>query len=126
MFWRELSAIYPDVPIILSVRDSAEIWLESLEATVLPATRISLAPDWNEGRGLLSLFERFTGTEQWDDPVILKTAYEQHNADVRKTIHEDRLIDWRARDGWSPICHALDLSVPDMPFPWVNKRSDWG
>jgi hypothetical protein len=32
-----------------------------------------------------------------------------------------RLIDWRAGDGWEPICAALDLPVPQTPFPHENK-----
>ncbi|WP_182481228.1 sulfotransferase [Nocardioides immobilis] len=28
-------------------------------------------------------------------------------------------------DGWSPLCAALDLPVPDEPFPRVNTSADW-
>ena len=126
MFWRELSDAYPDAPVVLSVRDSAETWVQSLEATILPVAREALAPDWNNGRGLLILFERFTGTQQWDDPTILKAAYDRHNDEVRNSVPAHRLVDWRPTDGWQPICDALELPVPDMPFPWINKRDDWG
>ena len=126
MFWRELSAAYPDAPIILSTRDSAETWVASLEATILPVAREALVPDWSEGRGLLNLFERFTGTTQWDDHALLKAKYEEYNASVRKIAPKNRLVDWRATDGWLPLCEALNLPVPDMPFPHINKREDWG
>src|SRR5262245_38476008 len=46
MFWRELSTAYPEAPVILSVRDNAETWLQSMEATILPVARMALAPDW--------------------------------------------------------------------------------
>jgi hypothetical protein len=55
MFWQEISATYPDAPIILSTRDSAETWVASLEATILPVAREALVSDWSEGRGLLTL-----------------------------------------------------------------------
>jgi hypothetical protein len=58
--------------------------------------------------------------------ATLKAAYERHNAEVRKTIPESRLVEWQAADGWLPICQALELPVPDVPFPWLNKREDWG
>ena len=61
MFWRELSAANPDALVLLSVRDNAEAWWRSAEATILPVARMALAPDWNEGRDLLSLLERFAG-----------------------------------------------------------------
>jgi hypothetical protein len=126
MFWRELSDANPDALVLLSVRDSAQTWYESMNATVLPVARMALAPDWNEGRGLLDLFERLTGTAQWDDPALLMGAYDRHNAEARRVIPAYRLLEWRAADGWEPICRALNLPVPEMPFPWTNRREDWG
>lgn len=125
-FWREISNHYPDALVILSVRDSAETWYESMNATVLPAARLALAPDWSAGRHLVDLFERFTGTTRWDDPTTLMDAYERHNAQVRTTIPPHRLLEWNAKEGWSPICHALGKAIPSQPFPWINRREDWG
>jgi Sulfotransferase domain len=125
LFWRDLSAAYPDALVLLSVRDSAETWWHSADETILPYARMSLAPEWNEGRGFLDLLERFTGTAQWDDAATMMTAYEQHTAEVRRNVSPQRLLEWRATDGWQPICHALGLPVPDLPFPWVNQRSEW-
>jgi hypothetical protein len=87
---------------------------------------MALAPDWNEGRGLVDLLERFTGCEQWDDPALLLAAYERHNATVRQAVPAPRLLEWRATDGWVPLCRTLGVSVPDLPFPWTNRREDWG
>jgi hypothetical protein len=126
MFWRQLSETYPAALVLLSVRDSAETWWQSVDATILPVARVALAPDWNEGRGLLELFEQFTGSKQWDDPAKLMAAYERHNAEVWQTVPPHRLLEWHAADGWAPLCRALDVPVPDLPFPWVNRREDWG
>lgn len=126
MFWRQLRETYPDALVLLSLRDSAETWWQSVESTILPVARVALAPDWNEGRGLLELFERFTGSKQWDDRTKLMAAYERHNAEVRQAVSPYRLLEWRATDGWAPLCRALNLPVPDLPFPWVNRREDWG
>lgn len=126
MFYRELSEAYPNAIVILSTRDSADTWIQSLSATVLPVARMGLAEDWNSGRALQNLLEHFTGTTNWDDPDLLRTCYEQHNKTVRETIDPHRLLDWRASDGWTPLCTALRLPVPDMPFPWTNKRENWG
>ncbi len=126
MFWHDLSEANPDALVLLSVRDTAETWWQSANATFLPAARMALAPDWTGGRGLVALLERFAQTEQWDDPAMLMAAYEHHNAKVRKTARRYRLLEWRAEEGWVPICSALGVPVPDFPFPWVNRRSDWG
>jgi hypothetical protein len=125
MFWRELSQAYPHALVVLSVRDTAETWWHSCNETFLPFARLALAPDWTEGRGLLDLLERFTGTGRWDDPSTMTAAYERHNAGVRQSAPQSRLLEWQATEGWAPICRALGLPMPDMPFPWVNRRSDW-
>ena len=125
MFWQPLSEENPDALILLSVRDRAETWWQSIEATILPIARKALAPGWKEGRGLLDLLERFTGTTHWDDPATLMAAYERHNAEVRSQVRHERLLEWRATDGWKPICRALRLPIPNVPFPWTNRRSEW-
>jgi hypothetical protein len=125
-FWQELSQIYPDALVILSVRDSAQVWYDSLAATILPVTRLALDPDWKSGRDLLDLFIRFTGTTQWDDPQTLMAAYERHNAEVRKSIPSHHLLEWNAKEGWAPLCRALNKPIPNQPFPWMNKKEDWG
>lgn len=125
-FWRELNHKYPDALILLSVRDSAKAWLASMQATVLPAARLALDPAWSAGRDLAMLFEQFTGTTAWDDEATLLAAYERHNAEVRAGIAPERLLEWNAKEGWAPICRVLGQPIPNQPFPWVNKREDWG
>jgi len=124
MFWRELSKAYPDALVLLSVRDSAETWWHSADKTFLPFARMALAPDWNEGRGLIALLERFAGTKHWNDPAMLMTVYERHNDEVRKSVPQHWLLEWRVSEGWEPICHALGVPVPNLPFPWMNQRSE--
>lgn len=125
MFWRELSETNPDALILLSVRDSAETWWQSIDATILPIARAALEPGWSEGRGLLDLLERFAGTNHWDDPTMLMAAYERYNAQVRRNAPPGRLLEWQAAEGWEPICRALGLPIPEIPFPWTNRRSEW-
>lgn len=126
IFWRELSEAYPAALVLLSLRDSAEIWWQSINSTILPVARLALAPDWNEGRGLLDLLERFTGSKQWDDPALLMAAYKRYNAAVQQSIPPHRLLAWRASEGWAPLCRALGVPVPTEPFPWTNRREHWG
>lgn len=125
MFWQELSRANPDALVLLSVRDSASTWWQSVDATILPYARMALAPDWKEGRGLVDLLERFTGTTRWDDPATMIAAYERHNAAVKGNVAPERLLEWRAAEGWEPVCRALGLPIPKIPFPWSNRRSEW-
>ena len=125
MFWRELNRAYPDALVLLSLRDSAESWWQSADATILPYARMALAPGWSEGTGLTDLLERFTGTKQWDDSAVLMAAHDRHNAAVRQAIPPDQLLEWHAAQGWEPLCRALGVRVPDQPFPWASRRSEW-
>jgi hypothetical protein len=111
--------------VVLSLRDSATTWWESANATILPVAR---HPDaWGAGprNDLVELLRRFTGAQDWDDPDLLMQAYDAHLAAVRAEIPGDRLVEWRPVDGWEPLCRAVGVPVPDVPFPHENKRADW-
>lgn len=123
IFWRELSEANPAALVLLSVRSTAEVWWRSFSEMILPLARLSLAPDWTEGHGLLTLLERFTGSKQWDHPATLIAAYERHNAEVGEGVPRHRLLEWQATEGWEPICRKLGVPVPNRPFPWIDGRS---
>ena len=52
-------------------------------------------------------------------------AYEAHNEHVRATVPADRLFEWQPEDGWGPICRALQIPVPDEPFPHENSTQQF-
>lgn len=126
-FWAEQAKAFPDALILLSSR-SAEAWWKSANATIFeglrsgePAENDALRP-WFEM--IRDLFEsRFT-TQVGDRDAAI-AAYEAHNAQVRATAPPERLLEWHPGDGWEPICAALDLSVPDEPFPHRNTTEEF-
>jgi hypothetical protein len=81
--------------------------------------------DWVARRAVtLEMMEtRFTTGWQERDAAI--AAYERHNEEVRAAVPPGRLVDWRAADGWQPLCAALDLPVPAVPFPRTNTTADF-
>jgi Sulfotransferase domain len=123
-FWRELSEVFPDAPILLSVRD-ADSWWKSASSTIFIALETYFAPDapddgWTRmGRGMMTQF-----TPRWRDETAAKAAYLAYNDDVRRRAPADRLVEWSPGDGWEPICSALGRRVPDHPFPHVNTTAD--
>lgn len=127
-FWREIHAANPDSVVLLSTRDSPEAWWASMERTIVPALGQPLPADDPErarGRAMVLEMMRTRFTPDWHDRAAAIAAYERHNEDVRRGVHAGRLIDWRAGDGWEPICAALDLPVPPTPFPHENKTADF-
>jgi len=125
-FWRELAAAHPDAVIVLSTRDSAARWWESADETILPVLRKPVEQPENEEwqRMALELAAREIGPG-WDNAERAQAFYERHNEQVRREAPSGRLLEWRAPDGWAPLCAALGLPVPDEPFPRVNTREEW-
>jgi hypothetical protein len=123
--WRELSAAYPDAPVLLSRRADPEVWLRSMEATVLPRTREILAKDDRDP--MVPLFrvifrDLFTDIDDGDQA---KAGYQRRLDEIRAEIAPERLVEWQPGDGWEPVCHALGVPVPDLPFPHENSTADY-
>jgi hypothetical protein len=116
--WRQLADAFPEAPVLLSTRSSAEQWWQSASATILVRRdeRWSMVTD---------MFAASLGDIDLTDEDAVKAAYETHNAAVRATIPADRLFEYQPGDGWAPLCAALDLPEPDGTFPHTNTREEF-
>jgi len=125
-FWRELSDAFPDAVVVLSVRD-ADAWWRSAHQTIFEVSRQPPPPDplFRDQLAMVqSLFAaRFTPAFQ--DRAAAIAAYEAHNDAVRAAVAPDRLVEWHPGDGWAPLCSALDVPVPDEPFPHTNTTQEF-
>jgi hypothetical protein len=122
-YWREALAANPDALVLLSVRD-ADAWYRSTSDTILLGfERLpdELRPWMNTFRG--AMHERFC--DQFDDHDAMVAAFERHNDEVRREAPPDQLLEWRASDGWEPICARLGLPVPSDPFPVTNTTDEF-
>ena len=119
-FWPELSAAFPDALVLLSVREP-ESWHKSASETIFK-------DDLDDDSSFDEMWGTITRTRFCDDlkdkdKVI--GAMLAHNAAVETAIPPERLLRWQAGDGWEPICAALDLPVPDEPFPHTNTKAQF-
>jgi hypothetical protein len=73
---------------------------------------------------LADLFGK-TFTPDFLQEAPAKAAFDRHNADVRKRAPANRLVEWRATDGWGPLCAALGVPVPAEPFPVTNTSEQF-
>ncbi len=126
-FYRELLAVFPEARVILTVRDP-DGWYASTKETIYQGTAV---PDF-----LLKLLPRFNGMKKmvqattWDrlfdgrfeDRDFAIRRFEEHIAEVKRTIPAERLLIFRVRDGWPPLCAFLEKPVPERPFPHINDR----
>lgn len=119
-FWPELARAFPDALVLLSVRD-ADAWWRSAEKTIFP-TIGRAAGEW---RAMIDALFAARFTPHVDDRAAATEAYERHNARVREEVPAHRLLEWRPGDGWEPLCAALELPVPDEPFPHANTTEEF-
>jgi len=121
-FWPELSKAFPDAVILFSKRP-ADQWWESASKTIyaprkrqpglmtetsdqVSRTRFPIHPIIGDKQASMALFD------QWNNNVIAQAP-------------ADRLVVWEVGDGWEPICAALNLPVPSIPFPYKNTRKQF-
>jgi len=119
-FWPELVDAFPDAVVLLSVRDP-ESWWQSAHNTIFQ-TSLGLP---NELRAMVQDLFAARFTSALDDRAACIAAFERHNAAVRKVVPRSRLLEWRATDGWAPLCAALGAPVPNEPFPRTNTTEEF-
>lgn len=127
-FWRDLAEKNPEAKVLLSYRDS-DAWYDSFYNTIYQAMlrEAPSEPTWIrehlEMTRELVLEQAFDGRPD-DRPHVIR-RYEEHNEAVRSEIPADRLILYEVGAGWKPLCDALDLPVPDEPFPKTNSTKEF-
>jgi hypothetical protein len=127
IMWQQLSEKYPDALVILSVR-SAESWWKSANATILKVKQEAAPTEPPERVAwhamVMELYEHIhpNGVH---DPELTQQSYRAHIERVKAGVAPERLLIWQAGDGWEPICKALQLPVPDEPFPHSNTTEEF-
>jgi sulfotransferase family protein len=122
-FWPELMRRYPDALVLLSLRDPEE-WWNSASNSIFPILADpKFGPqDWRDM--IAALFSQRWGADPHDRAASIR-QFNAHNARVIAEVPKERLLVWRAGDGWQPIARALGLPVPDEPFPRANTREEF-
>jgi hypothetical protein len=124
-FWSQIAEAFPDAIILLSVRD-ADSWWKSASNTIFATYQRAPKPDDDPSfRPMVGEMLRNTFTPDFLDETAAKAAFDRHNADVRKRAPAHRLVEWRAADGWGPLCAALGIPVPAEPFPVSNTSEEF-
>ena len=122
----ELVTLYPDAKVICTVRDD-KAWERSmggLNDAVSPSTLhfiLFLLPTMRLFPAYVELLiSQWTKLYGESNPPTVKT-YHRHIEYLRSVVPPERLVFFDVRDGWEPLCKALDLPVPkDVPFPNIN------
>jgi hypothetical protein len=127
-FWQEILAANPGALVLLSTRESPQVWWKSMEKTIVAILQSPVPAEDQElarQRAVTIGIMRSRLTPEWPHQEATIAAYERHNQEVRASVPAERLIDWHPGDGWEPICAALAVPVPAVPFPHENTTADF-
>ncbi len=141
-FWRELAEHFPAAKVVLLTRDPAS-WRASANRMFGEAMTAFDTPDLAPLAAMVGEVGAFQRRQMLaalgadDDgarapahpsgaPLLRDEAHaaaivDQYTGMVRAGIAPERLLDYRVQDGWAPLCAALGVPVPDVPFPHLNE-----
>jgi hypothetical protein len=137
----ELMERFPHAKIILSVRDTPQVWAESFRASVGTimgqSTRKPFRSVFLHKMGPFAdfldqhLWRIIEYTDHGRRPTVksLEQAYIRWIDHVQHSVPSDQLLIHNAKDGWTPLCLHLNISQDkcptDIPYPRNNSRATW-
>lgn len=137
-FWRELTAAYPDVPVLLNTREF-DGWYKSCQNTIYALRQAALTGQLEPGAGTEDppppelwqiigklIWERdFQG--RFEDVDWMRRMYAERIETIRAAIPAERLIllPLEESPGWAPICDMLGVEEPDEPFPHLHDTNEF-
>lgn len=129
-FTPDLMDMYPDIKIVLNGRPSAEIWAQSCYASLG-----LFFTGWFKWIGMLWKTDRLWYAVNMEclrwckanldaDDVFTSKMYETYYESVRLEAQKrgKEVLEFKAEDGWEPLCQFLGMPVPDTPFPRLNEK----
>ena len=127
-FWPRLMRVYPEAKVLLTVRD-ADAWFASARRTIFQSMEDGLASGQAELRERLVMAQEIIidGTFGGDlaDRDHAVAVYKANVARVRREVPPDRLILFDGNDGWAPLCEALGVEAPAVPYPRINTTEEF-
>ncbi len=113
LLYKEFDRYYPDAKFILTTRNDTETWFDSL-------CRHAVRTGPTEARKMV--YGYFNPQE---NPEIHKSFYERHNMMVREYFSKQptKLLEicWGKTDSWDTLCTFLNMPIPQVPIPYLNK-----
>lgn len=138
-FYEELMEVYPDALVLLSVRDPRS-WAKSAHDTVWSVRHGEslmrlLSSAWGEVDPKWGRFLQMVDGMLWKDRGTFARGHETldqlaagmvaFNEEVKRKVPAERLLVWEPKDGWEPLCKALDVPIPSEPVPHVNDSEEF-
>ncbi len=128
-FYRQQAAHYPKAKVILTIRDMNN-WYDSCIATIFAIMLADPAMVPPHMQHVARLARKLVATNTFADHLQDRehciAIHQAHIDEVKRTIAPERLLVFQVSEGWDPLCRFLGVPVPDVPFPRVNERENFG
>lgn len=138
-YYKQLIVRYPDAKVIHTVRDP-ESWYQSCMETIFWASqpdasrilkmmvRLPFSKTLRQRLPILKYNGMLIKKEFGDDVknkahVIQK--FNERTEEVLATVPKERLLVFKAQDGWEPLCKFLNVAVPNTPYPKSNTKAEF-
>ncbi|KAF4982462.1 hypothetical protein FZEAL_1916 [Fusarium zealandicum] len=129
-FTPDFMDMYPDVKIVLNGRPDPEVWSRSagesfwfIFSPLFKVTGFLLESDrlWAD---LNVESQRFCKNKLGIDEVFSVDSYNIYYKSVRDEAKKrgKEVLEFKAEDGWEPLCKFLGRDIPDKPFPRLNEK----
>ena len=134
IFYEEILKAFPDAKVILSERDSEDVWLASwikqleqklrMEREPLRVLLFALSSSYRKSWKTVLRSQQFVlgfpKVNVNESKFLLKKKYREYNERVKAVVPPDQLLVYNVKQGWEPICKFLGRDIPTCPFPHAN------
>ena len=132
-FYEKFMELHPNAKVILTVRDSPEVWERSAQSTIF---ELNKPMNWfkrqflryNRPSHLKATEEiciKVHGVNPYDCKADLQQLYRDWNRRVTETVPSEKLLKFNVKQGWGPLCEFLGVPVPDKEFPRLNSTEEY-
>ena len=119
--YQDLTRLYPEAKVILSVRDSDDVWWKSFTSTMGVQTTKRYA--WLTYTVPFLCYNEILFHERWmrlaGTAKLGPDIHRAHNEDVQSNVPSEKLLVFNVEMGWKPLCGFLDVPIPEESFPII-------
>ena len=117
--FKEMDKLFPDSKFIMTVRTDINEWITSVE------NQHKKWPNEKMKQWALDYRQEMYGGLYFDRMNQFETRA-AHETEIisyfRKRPNDLLIMNIFEGDGWNELCSFLDVPIPDVPFPHLNKR----
>jgi len=140
-FYEDLMKVYPNAKVILTTRDPVS-WYKSVKNTIfqyyliqqkIPFTWMYALMDRRKEGGAAFFNRCHRHVPSGGDVGMMEAVKSGQEAAVKffhdweteviKNVPADRLLVYKASDGWGPLCQFLGVAEPSGPYPRKNETN---